>query len=142
MNRNKITEILKNYRMYKFAVRNFETTGWVAIAGTQWSDMPRSGSFGSRAPVKFSVDSMQDVVDYNAYKQAIDIIDAAIEHLTDEEQSVIRLKWMDGMTLADIATRKAYSRDTIRRTHRKALSKLSVCLRFMEAPEIEEAPVA
>ena len=142
MNKDKVTELLHNYQSYKYAVKMFETTGWVAIAGTQWSDMPRGGSFGPRAPVKFSSDSLQDVQDYNAYKEAVKALEGALEMLNDEEQSVIRLKWMEGLTLSQIAQRKSYSIDTIKRTHMAAFRKLYICLRFVKVPEIEQIPVA
>lgn len=142
MDRNKVTEMLRSYRTYKFAIRNFETTGWVAISGTQYSDMPRSGSFGPRAPVKFTSDSVQDVLDYNMYKRTVELIDGALETLKDEERSVVCLKWMDDMTLQQIADRKGYSRETIKRAHRSGLNKLQSCLRFVEIPEIEHLTVA
>lgn len=143
MNKDKVTELLHNYQSYKYAVRMFETTGWVAISGTQWSDMPGSGrGFGPRAPVKFATDSLQDVADYNEYKSAVEAVEGALETLNDEERSVIRLKWMDGLTLNQIAQRKAYSVDTIKRTHKAAFRKLYICLRFVRVPEIEQIPVA
>lgn len=142
MNRNEVTEMLKKYRTYKFAIRNFEKTGWVSMTGTQWSDMPRGGGFGSRAPVKFASDSLQDVADYNEYKRTIELVDGALDELRDEERSVVCLKWMDDMTLQQIADRKRYSKETIKRYHRKGLTKLCNCLRFVELPEIEYLPVA
>ncbi|MNU01888.1 Sigma-70, region 4 [compost metagenome] len=61
-----------------------------------------------------------------------------METLTDEEQSVIKLRWMNEMTLDQIANRKNYSKATIKRTHKKALGKLVICLRFLEVPHIEQ----
>ena len=140
--RDKVIELLKLYPSYKYAVRMYETTGWVAISGTQYSDMPRGGGFGSKAPVKFMVDSFLDTNDYHTYKRTVELIEGAMDTLMDEERSVIRLKWLGNLTLAQIAMRKWYSERTIQRAHKKGLQKLAICLRFVEAPEIEQIPVA
>lgn len=140
MDRDKVTELLKNYRSYRYAVRMFETTGWVGVSGTQYSDMPRSSNFGSRAPAKFGC-SFEDVLDYGRYKAAVDAIEGALDTLTEDERSVIRLKWMEDMTLEMIAGRRECSRDTIKRIHRRALNKLAICLRFVDVPHIERIPL-
>lgn len=141
-NRDKVTELLKNYPFYKFAIRNFETTGWVAISGTGYSERIQTSGYGPRAPVKFSCDSVQDVMDYNEYKNAVDMVDRAMEELTEEEQYVIKLKWMQDMTLEQIARRRFCHKDTIKRIHRRAIGKLAICFRFVDVPEIEKLPVA
>lgn len=138
IDRDKVTELLRNYPHYKFAVRNFETTGWVALTGTVWSDSPRGGGFGSKAPVKFASDSIQDVMDYNSYKKATDAVEGALETLTDDEQAIITLKWMHGLTLDQIEDRRHMGRGYAKQVHRKALKSLAICLRFVEVPEIEE----
>lgn len=140
--RDRITELLRNYRSYKYAVRMFENTGWAALSGTGYSDTRSSNGFGPRAPVKFTADSVQDVMDYNKYRRAVEAVEGALEALTDEEQSVIKLKWMDDVSLVQIAKRKNYSLITIKRTHKTAFNKLVVALRFAETPEIEKIPVA
>jgi RNA polymerase sigma factor (sigma-70 family) len=144
IDRDKVTELLKNYRSYQYAIRMYETTGWAAIGGTGYSElgMPRNSSFGPRAPVKFTCDSLADRLDYQQYKRAVEAVDGALKTLNDDEESVIRHKWMDDMTLAQIARRKNYSERTVKRMHKMALTKLAICLRFFDVPEIEQIPVA
>lgn len=140
--RDKVTELLKNYRSYQYAMKQYETTGWVAISGTGYSDMPRGGGFGSRAPVRFAVDSLEDTRDYNRYRRIVDAIDGALHTLGELEESIIRFKWMHDLTLVQIAERKNYSVSTIKRTHKQAFRKLVICLQFEEIPEIEQIAVA
>lgn len=138
MDKNKVTTLLKRYPSYKYAVRMYETTGWVALTGTVWSDMPRGGGFGSRAPVKFACDSLQDVMDYQAYKRAVNAVEGALETLTEDERSVITLKWMHGLTLSVIEERRHMGTGYAKQIHRRALGNLAICLRFAEVPEIED----
>ncbi|MFK4167236.1 sigma-70 family RNA polymerase sigma factor [Paenibacillus lautus] len=141
MNQDKITELLKNYPYYRYAVRMYETDRPVALRATEYSDMPRGGGFGTRAPKLFGL-ADEDELDYDRYKKAVVHIEGALETLTDEEQSVIKLRWMDELSLDQIADRKSYSRSTIKRTHKRALAKLTICLRFVDIPYIEEITVA
>lgn len=141
MNQDIITELLRNYPYYRYAVRMYESDRPVALRATEYSDMPRGGGFGARAPKLFGPD-FQDELDYECYKKAVVHIEGALETLTDEEQSVIKLRWMDELSLDQIADRKGYSRSTIKRTHKRALYKLTICLRFVEIPYIEQIPVA
>lgn len=140
MNQDKITELLKNYPYYRYAVRMYETDRPVALRATEYSDMPRGGGFGARAPKLFGP-AYQDELDYAEYKKAVMYIEGALETLTDEEQSVIKLRWMDELSLDQIAKRKSYSKSTIKRTHRRAWCKLTICLRFMDVPHIEQIQI-
>lgn len=141
MNRNKVTELLKLYPSYKYAVKSFETTGWVAISGTGYSDMPRNGSFGTRAPVKFTADSYLDCMDYREYKRVVEAIEGALETLHENERRVIELKWLKGHTLSDIDSMIHVGIGYSKQIHRKALAKLSICLTFVELPHIEKIAV-
>ncbi|UKS25034.1 sigma-70 family RNA polymerase sigma factor [Paenibacillus sp. HWE-109] len=141
---SKVTEMLKKYQSYKFAVNVYEKHKPVPTAGiSNYSGMPG----GSGAPERFfalvgkpadmGVTSMKDKIDYMRYKAAVVEIEGAIGILSDEQQSVIKLKWMHDMTLKQIAERKGYSIDTIKKAHRMALKYLTDALRFTQMPEIE-----
>ncbi len=142
MNQDKVTELLRNYRYYRYAVRMYETDKPVFLSATEYSDMPRGSTLGGARIPKFIGPSFDDQLDYERYRKAVDYIEGALETLTDEEQSVIKLRWMDELSLDQIADRKSYSRSTIKRTHKRALAKLTICLRFVETPYIEQIPVA
>lgn len=144
MNKDKVTELLKTYRAYRYAVKQFENHRCKPQAGiANYDAMPG----GSGAPELFfdrvgkmadmGQHSRSDWVDYCAYKDIVDMIDSALETLSDEQQSVIKLKWMEGVTLVDIAKRKHYSEPTVKRLHKMALSNLTVCLRFADTPPIQ-----
>lgn len=146
MNTNKVTELLKSYRAYRYAVRQYENHHPLPQAGVaNYSGMPG----GSGAPELFfdrvgkmadmGHTSFQDVLDYEAYKEIVNAIDSALDTLNDDQKSVIKLKWMDGVTLVDIAVRKSYSERSVKRLHKSALAHLSICLRFMDIPEIESS---
>lgn len=144
MNTNKVTELLKSYRAYRYAVRQYENHHPLPQAGVaNYSGMPG----GSGAPELFfdrvgkmadmGHTSFQDVLDYEAYKEIVNAIDSALDTLNDDQKSVIKLKWMDGVTLVDISKRKSYCERTIRSLHKSALANLSICLRFVDVAEVE-----
>lgn len=145
MNRDNVTELLKNYRSYKYAVNQYERHRPRAGAGiANYEGMP-SGSGAQElffAPNSRMADmghtSFQDRLDYNAYAEVIKDIDGGLDTLTDEENSVVRLKWMEGLSLRQIADRKQYSVETVKRNHKRALEKLDICFRFIKMPQIEE----
>jgi DNA-directed RNA polymerase specialized sigma subunit, sigma24 homolog len=141
MHKDQITEALKNYRSYRYAVNQYERHRPFPQAGVaNYTGM----SGGEGAPELFFTQNarmadmgrtgFQDRLDYQAYKDFIDEVDGALNTLSDEEQSVIKLKWMEGLTLKTISDRKSYSVETIKRTHTRALNKLAVCFRFMSGP--------
>jgi len=145
MNRDKVTELLKNYRSYKYAVSRFERHVPIASAGVANYDGMPSGSGAPElffAPQGRMADmghtSLQDRMDYQAYAAAIQDIDGGLDELTDEEQSVVKLKWMEGISLRDIADRKKYSVETVKRNHKRALEKLDICFRFVRVPQVND----
>lgn len=139
MNRDKVTELLRRYKSYKFAVRNYETAGWAAIGNNVDRDGFSGGGFGSRAPKKYGA-SFQDAMDYEMYKTIVDAIEGALDTLPSDEQEIIRLKWFEGITLRKISERYSYSVETIKLKHRKAINSLSICLNFVVVAEIECIP--
>lgn len=144
MQPNEITELLKKYRAYKFAVRQYEQHKPYPTAGVaNYSAMPS----GDGAPELFFArvgkmadmgnTSLQDEIDYRAYKSAVMAIDDAMQTLTEDEYSVIRLKWMDDIDLYKIAQRKHMSISTVKRIHKRSINHLQTALRFYKIPEIE-----
>lgn len=144
MNREQITETLKQYLAYKHAVNMYERHRPVPSAGiANYTAMPS----GSGAPERFfdivgkaadmGMTSHADYLDYNRYKSAVTELEGAFDVLTEEELSVIKLKWMHDVSLKDIAERKRYSLITIKRQHKRAMGKLGNALRFAQFPEIE-----
>lgn len=145
MTREQITETIKRYLAYKHAVNMYERYRPMPSAGiANYSAMPN----GSGAPERFFAlvgkpadmghTSLQDELDYRKYKIAVTELEGAFGVLTEEEYSVIKLKWMHDMDLGVIAERKKYSVTTIKRQHKRALDKLVDALRFAQFPEIEQ----
>lgn len=135
MNHNKITELLKNYRSYRYAVSN-------GIAPHDEEDvlMPFNRTFGPRIPRLHGRGTWdKSITDYRHYSYVVTMIDGAVrEVLTDEERKIIELKYLERnpITLERIADRIGYNERTIRRYHKTALKKLTLALGFMEIPEI------
>lgn len=145
MNRDNVTELLKNYRNYKYAVNQYERHCPRASAGiANYEAMPS----GAGAPELFfspngrmadmGNTSLRDRLDHQSYSEVVRDIEGGLETLTDEEQSVIKLRWMDKMSLKDIADRKGISVNTVKSRHKAALASLDVCFRFVRPPQIEE----
>lgn len=145
MKRESVTELLQNYPNYKCAMRQFERHQPMPSAGiANYEGMP-SGSGAQElffAPNGRMADMggtvYQDRLDYNAYANAVKDIEEGLETLTDEERSVVKLKWIDKMSLQQIADRKGISLTTVKVRHKSALASLRVCYRFVKQPEIHE----
>lgn len=144
MDRENVTELLKNYPSYKYAVRQYERHQPRASAGiANYDAMPS----GSGAPELFFVansrmgdmghTSLNDYMDYQAYKSIVTAIDGALEILSLDEQYVIKKKWLEGVELSKIAENSHYAYITVRRFHKSGIKKLEQCLRFDRAPKIE-----
>lgn len=145
MHRDNVTELLKNYRSYRYAVNQYERHQPRASAGIANYDAMPGGSGAQElffAPNGRMADmghtSFQDRMDYQTYSEVVKDIEGGLETLTDEEQSVIKLKWMDKLSLQQIADRKGLSVGTIKSRHKSALASLGVCFRFVKPPQIEE----
>lgn len=142
MTRDQITELLKNYRSYKYAVRNYEMNHLPAASIANYDFMPRSPGFESSAPRNNTGITFQDELDYRRYKRVVDAIDGAVnEVLSDNERVVIKCKWMNPnrINLNDIAQQKGVHPVTVKRWHRDALKALSIALSFVgEVPYIHE----
>lgn len=142
---NKVTELLKKYKSYKMAVSTYERHKPKASAGIANYDGMPSGDGASElffAPNARMADmghtGFQDRLDYQMYSEVVRDIENGLQALTDEEQSVIKLKWMDKMTLQQIADRKELSIRTIKSRHKSALASLEICFRFVKPPHMED----
>lgn len=151
MNRDKITELLRNYRAYKQAIYNYEQHKPRPSAGVaNYSGMP--GGDGAPelffAPVgrmaDYGLTSALDHFDHAMYTATVHVIERTVnEVLDDNERYVITQKWLERntMELHKIAIIKEKDESTIRRWHKNALRKLSISFSGMyRVPEIEEIP--
>lgn len=137
MDRDKVTELLKNYRSYKYAVSN-------GIAPHEPNDtlgMPMSFDYGPRAPRSFGErgNTLQSAIDYRQYKRAVEAVNGAVDEvLSDDEQKVIKYKYLERntLTLYQIADRYHMTEDRAKYLHRKALKSLEKALMFVEVPDI------
>jgi hypothetical protein len=148
IDKNKVTELLGNYRSYLQAVYNYEHYKPLPSASiANYNPMP-SGSgatelffdrTGKAADMGFT--SMLDHYDHQMYVAIVSIIAFTVEQvLTDDEQYVIKKKWLDRnpMELYKIAIVKECNESTVGRWHKKALSKLAVAFSPITAvPHIE-----
>jgi hypothetical protein len=141
---SKVEELLKNYLAYRHAVIVYERHKPHPSAGiANYNGMPNgSGApelffalIGKPADMGYTTD--KDYQDYQRYKVAVVEIEGALETLTEEQYSVIKLKWMHDVTLKQIADRKHAGHTTIKTMHRMAMARLRDALRFTDAPAIE-----
>lgn len=145
--RDKVEKLLKNYRAYKFAKNNYERHKSFPQAGVaNYEGMPSAkgapelffSQVGKMADMGNK--SSADIKDYLSYKRAIETIEGALETLNDDERNIIKMKWMDNLTLNQIAEFKHLTLITVRRIHRRAINQLQICFRFIEPPQIEDIP--
>jgi hypothetical protein len=137
IDRDKVTELLKNYRSYKYAVSN----GIAPFVEEDTLGMPRALDYGPRAPRGLSGRGSihGSINDYRQYKRVVQAIDGAVNDvLGDEEQKVIRYKYMERntLTLSQIADAFNMSERRALYLHKKALKALALALVFVEVPEI------
>lgn len=148
IDKDKITELLRNYPSYKYAVRQYENHRPYPQAGiSNYSAMPS----GSGAPERFFVNpgkaadmgitTFSDLLDYESYRDIVNELEGALQTLTEDEYGVIILKWVNDITLKQIADRKGHSVDTIKRLHKRGLAKLTIAMRFTKVPEIITIPL-
>ena len=152
MNHEQITQLLKDYRSYRYAVMQYERHQTIPQAGVaNYSGMPG----GSGAPELFFANvgrmadygsaSFQDQLDYNAYRSVINAIDGAVmDVLTDGERTVVMRKYLDRepKTLTQIAQSIEKDERTVRRYHKEACRKLRNALALFRVPAIINLDVA
>jgi DNA-directed RNA polymerase sigma subunit (sigma70/sigma32) len=126
VNRDKVTELLKNYRSYKYAVKNGESEAL---------------NFGFRIIPFVNSDRTITVNqwDFERYSRIVSMIDGAVrEVLSDDEQKVIEYKYLERNTLYihQIADKFHMSERKVTYLHKKALNSLANALAFVEVPDI------
>jgi DNA-directed RNA polymerase specialized sigma24 family protein len=62
---------------------------------------------------------------------------AALSALNEEEHKVVAHKWMDGLTLKQVAQRAHMSIGKVKTLHGNGLDKMCTCLRFVENENLQ-----
>ena len=153
----RIQHELKYYRSYKVAIETTKRNIQAETNGNSWErnryedaspcrvtvydDMPLGGGSGSREPVLSGGMSFEDIMEFERYKEIVSIIDMALNTMAEIERDIITMKWMDELTLAQIAERKGFSYGTAKTIHGRAVEKMKKSLRFYYIPWME-VPVA
>lgn len=145
MCKEELTELLKNFLSYRYAIQRYERhrpqpsagiANYSGISGGSGAPERFFATVGKPADMGFT--SLQDALDYQAYTSIVTEIEGALSTLTDDERSVIVSKWMRDMTLKQISVTKGMSIDTVKKLHKRALAKLTISMRFANVviPEI------
>lgn len=126
LNRDEVMKTLKNYRSYRYAVKNCRSEPL---------------GFGARITPFLKSDKVltMNQWDYERYSVIISKIDGAIsEVLSDDEHQVIKYKYLERnkMTLYEIGDKCNMSIDRVKYLHRTAINELTRALMFVEAPDI------
>lgn len=135
MNQDKIAEILKNYRSYRYAYSN----GIAAWSPYDNTGMPFSGGYGSRAPTMGTGTLLPSIMDRQRYGRVVQAVDGAVnEVLNDDQRIVIQRKYLDRnkQTLLQISNELRCDPSTTTRWHKEALKQLSIALEFLEVADI------
>lgn len=137
MNQDKVSEMLTNYRSYRYAAAN----GIAPYNADDMVGMPMGGGYGSRPPrgMLGSGSLLPSIMDYQSCSRAVKLIEGAVDDvLNDDERDVIRLKYLERnkMTLGRIADYKHMHKNTITSIHKSALKNLRTALLFAEMPTL------
>lgn len=119
MNNEDVSEILTNFRSYRYAAKVGEAEGLLDGAPTLYGDRLRS-------PNRW---------DATRYSRIVSTVNGAVDDvLTDEQRSVIMKRYIDRnpLTLGQIADVMHCTRKTVERRHKTALKMLSIALKPLE----------
>lgn len=157
MEKERIQQELKYYRSYKVAIettfmvmatetlsdvrgsKRYETASACRVTSYD-DDIAKGAGGGSRAPRLSGGISFDEVLEIQAFEEIVNMLDLALDALTEIEREVITLKWMDDITLKQIADQKGLSPRTANTIHRRALDKMHKSLRFYYPPEKKKDP--
>jgi DNA-directed RNA polymerase specialized sigma24 family protein len=124
MDHNIVTELLKNYRSYRYAVNNCG-----------------QGDESYKLPKVYSERRVNwNLWDATRYNRIVNMIEGAVnEVLSDDERTVIMRKYLERntMTLNEIADYLHKDRSTISRWHTAAIKRLVIALQPLTADERE-----
>ena len=127
--REKLTELLKDYRSYRFAARNAES-----YDGPDWGSVRIASGKGDLFVGLNEWDRRRNT-------RIVSLIDEAVEDVLDDEmQTVIRYKYLErnSLTLQQIADSKLKCHERrAKYLHKKALDKMGKALIFLHIPEKE-----
>lgn len=148
---DKTRQLLENYRYYKFALDGYEAEepelskelmekyqSAAPARVVRYSETPKGMGSGSQEPRLTGLWSQEDHKEYKAVKKAVERIECAIDLLTATERKIITLKYMQGLTLAQVGAGEGCSREWAKKHHRRALAKLTESLMFDEVTEINK----
>lgn len=128
MNKDTVTEMLKDYRSYRYAAQNCRTN---------------EGEYTGRM-VPLSLNSNRLITaeewDMNRYSRIVSMIDGAVnEVLSDDQRTVVMRKYLDRntLTLNEIADVLHKDRSTVSRWHTEAIRRLSIALEPLSRDERE-----
>lgn len=117
MDKNKVTELLTDYRSYRYAATNL---GLSPVMG--FTRIPRFTNGHS---------PMLDAWDSSRYSHIVTMVDGAVnEVLSDDQRTVIMRKYIERntATLNEIADQLHKDRSTVSRWHTEAIRRLSIAL--------------
>lgn len=119
MDNERVSEILSNFRSFRYAAKVGEMEGYLDGSPTLYSERLRS-------PNRWDASRYNRLV--NAVKGAVD------EVLTDEQRTVISRRYLDRnpLTLGQIADALNRDRSAVSRLHKGALKKLGIALQPLE----------
>lgn len=122
MNHDQVTELLKNYRSYRYAANN-------------------CGEPEGRLPILYSERRYNmDGWDRSRYHRIVHMVAGAVDDvLSDDQRTVINRKYLDRntMTLSEIATAIYRDRKTVERWHKEAVKRLTIALQPLTEDERE-----
>jgi DNA-directed RNA polymerase specialized sigma subunit len=119
MNNEDVSEILTNFRSYRYAAKVGETEGYLDGAPTLYGERQRS-------PNRW---------DATRYSRIVNTVNGAVDDvLTDEQRTVINRRYLERnpLTLGQIADVLHCDRKTVQRRHKEALKQLSIALQPIE----------
>lgn len=130
MDNNTVTELLNNFRSYKFAVMNLRGAGendaFVVQSDKPFKFLPiyedRKPRFISRYNISY---------DFSRYQRIVEMVESAVNYvLSDDERTIIMRKYIDRnrMTLSEIADAIHQDRKTVGTKHKKAINQLAKAL--------------
>lgn len=124
MDNDKVVELLKNYRSYRYAAKNCG-----------------QGDEGYRLPRVYDERRVNwNMWDSTRYSRIVNMIDGAVSDvLSDDERTVITRKYLDRntMTLNEIADVLYKDKSTISRWHTAAIRRLAIALQPLTHDERE-----
>jgi len=130
MDNNTVTELLKNFRSYKFAVLNLKTEGEHEYFLAHLENNTRmSPVYADRKP-KF-ISKYNTSYDFARYTRIVEMIESAVEFvLNDDQQTIIKRKYLNRNTinLTEIADELHKDRTTVGRWHKEAINSLAKAL--------------